>query len=208
MRRAAQRCSLAGGILAALACPAASAAAGSGASQPGAYCPLPEKGEAPRCLEPAQSQYGSFFAAVEDGSAHDGRLAEVEGEVARGAAGEHAYLALSSLAYGYYRLAQQASASATESPDVVERLERWNRLLARAYDVSPDDAHYRDAVRLAATDINDRVELGLPCEDAQGNASECNSTESVLRGFNAASERVGIRGALERIVLRIFGGDS
>ena len=39
------------------------AAAGDGGSL--GYCPLPRRGETPRCLQPAQDAYGEFFEALE-----------------------------------------------------------------------------------------------------------------------------------------------
>lgn len=202
------------GALAALfamaALPAGPAAGGDAgrASEPGAYCPLPEKGEVPRCLDPARETYGSFFEALDDESVGDASVSAVEEAVARGSAGPHAYLALSSLAYGYYRLAQRAEATAGDDPPLQARLHRWNALLARAYAESPGDTRYREAVRRAAEELRERAPIALPCHDARGEESECNATESVLRSFDATTRRVGIRGALERLLLRIFGGDE
>ena len=88
---------------------------------PGAYCPLPEKGRVSECLAPAQATYGDFFDALEE-NASDGALARVEDAVARGPEEEDAYLALSSLSYGYYRLAQRAAESETIDPAVTRRL--------------------------------------------------------------------------------------
>lgn len=180
------------------------------AMKPGAYCPLPEKGEVPRCLDPAQQAYGSFFSALEEDDAHeeDAALATVEETVARGADDAQAYLALSSLTYGYYRLAQRAAASEDIDPQIAARLNRWNELLALAYRSSPEDEPYRAAVRRAALDLSERAPVRLPCRDAEGHETECHSTESVLRGINAASERAGIRGALEGLLRRIFGSES
>ena len=175
---------------------------------PGAYCPLPEKGEVPSCLAPARKTYADFFTALDAGGADDAALATVEDAVALGAQEDRAYLALSSLSYGYYRLAQRASISETADPEITSRLARWNELLARAYSASPDDVPYRAAVRQAAEELRDRAPITLPCRDSNGEPSDCNSTESVLRGFNAASERVGIRGALERLLKRMLGGAS
>lgn len=172
---------------------------------PGAYCPLPEKGEVPSCLAPAKKTYSDFFTALDAEDADDAALATVEDAVALGAQEDSAYLALSSLSYGYYRLAQRASISETADPEITSRLARWNDLLARAYSASPDDVPYRAAVRQAAEELRDRAPIALPCRDADGEPSDCNSTESVLRGFNAASERVGIRGALERLLKRMLG---
>jgi hypothetical protein len=177
------------------------------AHEPGAYCPLPEKGEVPRCLDPAQQAYGSFFEALDrsDPESEDAALATVEEAVARGPEDARAYLALSSLSYGYYRLAQRAAASEGEDPEIARRLMRWNDLLARAYRMSPDDEPYRDAVREAARDLSVRAPVRLPCRDAEGQESECESTEDVLRGLGAASDEAGIRGALERLLRRILG---
>jgi len=36
----------------------------------------------------------------------------------------------------------------------------------------------------------------------------CTSTESVIRGFNRAGDQVGIRGALGRLLNRMFGDDD
>lgn len=173
---------------------------------PGAYCPLPEKGEVPRCLDPAQQEYRAFFDTLDDAEPDDAALAEVEADVARGAAAAQPYLALSSLAYGYWRLTERAADAAQSDPQLVARLERWNALLAEAYAVSPDDARYREAVRAAAIDLNRRVDFPLSCPDARGEPTECNSTEAVLRALSASSDRVGIRGALAHLWRRVFGG--
>jgi hypothetical protein len=172
---------------------------------PGAYCPLPKAGERPECLEPARGQYGAFFAALETGEPSDTAVEQVEADLARGVASERAYLALSSLAYGYYRLAQLASATPGEDPSIVARLERWNGLLSGAYASSPDPA-YRRAVRRAAEDLDERSAVELPCVDAAGHTVPCRSTEVLLRGLDQAGAEVGVRGALRRMLRRIFGG--
>jgi hypothetical protein len=175
--------------------------------EPGAYCPLPEKGQVAKCLAPARATYSDFFSAL-DGAEDDAALATVEDAVARGAREEHAYLALSSLAYGYYRLAQRAAKSESADPAVTRRLARWNDLLARAYRESPEDERYRASVRQAAEELHERAPISLPCRDSRDEPAECSSTETVLRGFNTASERVGIRGALERLLERFFGREA
>ncbi|MGH0028566.1 MAG: hypothetical protein ACQGVC_02155 [Myxococcota bacterium] len=174
---------------------------------PGAYCPLPEKGEVPQCLSPAKDTYGAFFSALDEGGEQG--FDDVEQAVARGASEEQAYLALSSLTYGYYRLAQRAAAEEDVDPEIAARLSRWNDLLARAFEESPDDEPYRQAVRQAAQELSERAPVRVPCRDARGEESDCTSTENVLRGFNAASDEVGIRGALDRLMRRLFGdGDA
>lgn len=176
--------------------------------QAGAYCPLPEKGEVPKCLEPAQETYSDFFTALDDETAGDEALASVEQAVARGVEEERAYLALSSLTYGYYRLAQRAAVAEAADPETTQRLARWNDLLALAYSNSAEDASYRAAVRQAAEELHARTQVTVPCRDPKGEPADCSSTENVLRGFNAASERVGIRGALERLLQRMLGDES
>jgi hypothetical protein len=177
--------------------------------KPGAYCPFPKKGETPQCLAPAKQEYAEFFTALDGGELSDADVSRLERDVASGAAAEAPYLAISSLSYGYYRLAQQAAANAGEDPAVVARLQRWNELLAEAYDVSEQDPGYRVAVRDAALDLQQRApRVRLECIDERGRTTECNSTEAVLRGFNQAGEQIGIRGALGRLIQRMFGGDS
>lgn len=178
-----------------------------GAAEPGAYCPLSAKGEEPSCLAPARESYRGFFAALE-GEATETDLARVERDVEKGAAAPDAYLALSSLAYGYYRLAARAAATPGGDPAIVRRLEHWNALLERAYASSADDARYRAALRSAAVDLERRVDVELSCSDSHGERVECNSTEAVLRGFNDASERVGVRGALEHLIRRLLPDDE
>lgn len=184
-------------------------AAGAGAAEdegqvvPGAYCPLPARGEKPRCLEPAVARYGEFFEAVEEGRADGSPLARVEETVAAGGSSEEAYLALSSLAYGYYRLSQRAAATPETPPEIAARLERWNALLGQAYGTSEDDA-WRAAVREAALDLQQRAPpVGLSCRDARGEPTACDSTDAVLRGVDATADEVGIRGGLRRLLERI-----
>lgn len=197
-------------VLAVVQWSSALAAPTADATRPGAYCPLPEKGEVPRCLDTAQEAYGAFFSALDaDAPADaDAALATVEDAVARGADDAQAYLALSSLTYGYYRLAQRAAASDDADPEIARRLARWNDLLALAWRRSDEDEPYRTAVRRAAEDLSERAPIRLPCRDDRGEQTECRSTESVLRGIHAASDEVGIRGALGRLLRRVFGGGS
>jgi hypothetical protein len=180
---------------------------GSDAIQPGSYCPFPQKGETPECLEPAQDQYAEFFTALAKGELSDEDAANLERDVASGPSAEAPYLAISSLSYGYYQLAQRAATNPDEDPAIVVRLQRWNELLVQAYDMGADDPSYRAAVREAALDLERRgPPVTLSCVDERGRTSDCNSTESVLRGFNRVEEQVGIRGALDRLFQRMRGG--
>ena len=179
---------------------------GDGPDQPGAYCPLPKKGETPRCLEPAIAEYGEFFTALEEPDVSETRLARLEGDVAAGADAENAYLALSSLAYGYYRLSQRVAAADDADPRFLARLERWNALLAVAYEQSADDTEFREAVRQAALDLQRNAPpVSLRCVDARGETMECDSTDAVMRGIDAAANEVGIRGGFERLLRRLLG---
>jgi hypothetical protein len=184
------------------------AAAGDGGSL--GYCPLPRRGETPRCLQPAQDAYGEFFEALE---AHetpdDDAAARVESALADGAQSPQAYLALSSLAYGYYRLSLRAAAAADTDPQIAARLERWNALLGQAYAAGGDDEAWRAAVREAALDLRRRAPpVRIECRDQGGGTVPCDSTEAVLRGLDAAAGDVGIRGGLERLLRRLFGAEE
>ena len=131
------------------------------------------------------------------------RLARLEGDVAAGAKAENAYLALSSLAYGYYRLSQRVAAAEGADPRFLVRLEQWNALLAVAYDTSGEDTDFRRAVREAALDLQRNAPpVRLRCVDERGETTECDSTDAVMRGIDAAASEVGIRGALERLLER------
>ena len=188
---------------------AAQVATGAGKVEPGAYCPFPKKGETPKCLEPAKQEYDEFFSALDEGELSEGDVSRLERDVASGAASKTPYLAISSLSYGYYRLAQRAAANAGEDPAIVARLQRWNELLSRAFDASAQDPAYRGAVREAALDLRVRApSVSLQCINERDETTECTSTEAVLRGFNRAGEQLGIRGALDRLIQRMLGADD
>lgn len=191
-------------------CIATPPALAAGDVKPGAYCPFPKKGEKPACMEPAQQEYAEFFTALDEGEELSDRdVSRLERDVASGAGSATAYLAISSLSYGYFRLAQQAAANPGEDPAVVARLQRWNELLAEAYDVSAENPEYRAAVHEAALDLQQHAPaVELDCANEKGETVACHSTEVVLRGFNRAGEQVGIRGALGRLLNRILGEDD
>jgi len=193
------------GSLGLAAAAAGPAAAGGDPAHAGAYCPLPPPGQTPRCLDPARARYGAFFASLEQGLPGDAAAARVEADLAAGGSSEQGYLALSSLAYGYWRLSERAAESAHDAA-LALRLERWNALLREAYAASADDQRYRDALREAALDLRRRAPpVRVRCVDAAGDTTECSSTEAVLRGMDATAGEVGLRGALERLLARIFG---
>jgi hypothetical protein len=176
--------------------------AGGDPSQPGAYCPLPKEGEVPSCLSGAQETYEGFFLGVKEGELDDAAAEEVESAVRAGRVD-----ALSSLSYGYFMLARAQAASETADPEDVARLERWNQLLADAYDDPNADPRYRASVREAAVDINANAPaVGLRCRDEQGNETRCDSTEAVIRAIDLRRQQTGLRGALSRLLGSIFGG--
>jgi hypothetical protein len=195
----------AGGLLAGVLL--AAGAQGAGEIRPGAYCPFPKPGEKPACMLPAKQAYGEFFAALDgNGDVDEAAAARLEADVAAGAGSENAYLALSSLAYGYYRLSQQAAATPNDDPEVVARLERWNALLSSAYASSPQDAKFQASVREAALDLQRRAPpVELSCLDQSGARVRCDSTEAVLRDIDRLRDEVGVRGALSRLLGRFFG---
>ena len=73
------------------------------------------------------------LTALDDGELSDEDAERLERDVASGAASKTPFLAISSLSYGYYRLAQRAAASADEDPVIAARLQRWNDLLSQAF---------------------------------------------------------------------------
>ncbi|MGE4608332.1 MAG: hypothetical protein AAEJ52_16450 [Myxococcota bacterium] len=189
--------------------PIPASGAGGTKAAPGSYCPLPEPGQTPQCLDPAREQYGSVFAALDDGVISDQQLETLEADVADGAGSDRAYLALSSITWVYYQIAQQAAAAAGEDPQVVARLERLNQLLSRAYEVSADSPQFQTAMLDAARDLQNRAPpVSLECIDADGRPAECSATEALLRGYAAASSEIGIRGALQKLLERAVRNGS
>jgi hypothetical protein len=173
---------------------------------PGAYCALPKQGETPKCLGPAMQEYGEFFDALGEEEVDEAGLERVERDLSAGAGSEKAYLALSSLAYGYWRLSQRAAAEPEADPVIAEQLEQWNAVLAMAYEASPDDPKFRSAVREAALDVSRRAPpVRLRCVDEGGETSECDSTSAVVRGIDAVAGEAGIGGGLQRLLQRVFG---
>jgi hypothetical protein len=154
----------------------------------GSYCSLPEPGEKPACLDPAQATYPDFFASVEDGQLDSDSASRLEADLMADPGSEDAYLALSSLAYGYLRISSALSASPDASPALSARLLRWNGLLSSTYAEDSAPEHFRSALREAADDIHSRVgRFGARCGTA---SEECSS------GLVLALERVDRGGPL------------
>jgi hypothetical protein len=199
----------AGLLLAGVAClaaaPPAAAADPGEAPHAGQYCPLPQAGEKPRCLAPAETEYREFFAALDQGKVSDQDTARIEATLSDARRDEDDYLALSSLTYGYWRLAREAAARPGADAEIAARLQSWNRLLSAAYAREPADDPFRSAVRRAATDLRENApDVETECVDDEGRAVTCSATASLVDQLDAA-DRVGVRGALAHILERWFG---
>jgi hypothetical protein len=194
-------------VLAASVIGPAPAARGGGpgdAARPGAYCPLPEPGQTPVCLSPAQAAYGDFFDAVGRGQVPEHAASAVEADL-RGASGtERAYLALSSISYGYYRLAEQLRARDDVDPAVQARLTQWNQLLVALYGTTDPDDPFRSAVREAAADLQARTpDPGGYCPNRYPGG--CRHSEDLVRALAAVDDKAGVRSPLGNLLRRLFG---
>jgi hypothetical protein len=189
----------------------ATAASGKDPSAAGAYCPFPEPGQKPACLAPVQEKYPEFLSAADSGQLDDAGSARVEADLANAATTQDAYLALSSLAYAYYRLAQFEAADPGADPGLVARLEDWNQTLSTVYHDASADPAVRSAVLEAATDLHARAPaVDGECEAGQ-TGSDCNTTGELMLALRSAddfSERQGMRGALSRLLSRMLGRES
>ena len=167
--------------------------AGSGAAAPGesarrvgAYCPLPEPGQKPACLEPAEARYSEFFDAVDQGALDASTAEALEADLRSEQAG---YLALSSVAYAYFRLARHKAENPALDPQIAAQLERWNAMLSSLYEDARVDPDFRSAVRQAAVDLDTRV------PDA-----------GVMAAIEAVDARLSMRDPIARLLERAFGG--
>jgi hypothetical protein len=114
-------------------------------------------------------------------------------------------LALSSLAYGYFMLAERAAASERPDPALVARLERWNDLLGSAYEKAERDPSFRTAVREAALDLHARAPA-VGCEDA-GSCPSTGLLLETLRRIDDPASETGVRGALGKLLGRMLGDE-
>jgi len=180
-------------------------------SEPGAYCPFPKQGEKPACFAPVEKEYSAFFASVDAGDIDEEQLAQIERELESAGNDEGAYMAVSSLAYGYYLLAERAAKSDEPDPALVERLNGLNDLLAAVYDAPNARPEFRVAVRAAAEDLRERSPaVPTPCEPGSG-GERCETTGTLLRALKAIddpSTDSGVRGALGRLLERVGGVDD
>jgi len=177
------------------------------ASSVGAYCPIPEPGETPVCQEPARERYGEFFEAVEAGRIDPAQTAQIEAALTHSGDEGAAYLALSSLAYGYYRLAHQTGGQPGSDPRLQARLVQWNELLAGVYGDESTSPALKQAVRAAAEDLERRVPtVGVTC--TAGHVEECESLTGLVGALTAIDENTSVRSPLSRLVERLLGPPS
>lgn len=176
-------------------------------SKAGAYCPVPKAGEIPQCFVPVKAKYGDFIDAIDAGTIDAAQLAVVERKLQNGGDAGDAYLALSSLAYGYFRLAERAAALEQPDPVLVGRLRRWNALLTSAYRNAQAKPAFRIAVRTAALDLHARAPaVATKCEPG-ANGEGCQTTGLLLRtlrGLDDPAAQRGVRGALGHLLGRIL----
>jgi len=185
--------------LSVLASPATSGAGGK--IEAGAYCPLPERGQKPVCLTPAEAEYETFFAELADvGQPSDASARRVERDLLSSTGDD--YLALSSISYGYYRMAQTAAAAPNPDPMLVARLESWNELLSSAYERTGADPAFREAVRRAAEDIHEKA----PTVGA-GDGTSATLVDALAR-IDDPGAKHGVRGALARLFGRLLGEEA
>ncbi len=174
-----------------------------GAGVPKGYCPIPEPGEPPSCLEPVRERYGDLLGEIERGEVDEDEAARLEAALSDE---DGRYEALSLLAYAYYALSRRAATAPHQDPAVARRLERFNALLRAAYQRHPPGDPFRASVEQAVQDIARRAPpVVVRCRDARGRERPCTSTEALLHGLRDFQERTGIRGALARLLARMLG---
>ncbi len=183
-------------LAAATLLPGLATGAGGDPAQSGAYCPLPEPGQVPRCLAPAKAEFGDFFAAVEAGGVDDSQSQTLEAALSGTFSQEESYLALSSLVYGYFRLAQRAAVNPATRPELTTRLNRWNQILVDAYSDNESHPEFQRAVRLAASDLDSKAPSVAPSGDLLQLIAQADGRSS------------GMRRALEGLAERILGEDA
>jgi len=170
----------------------------------GMYCPIPEPGEVPACQSPARERYAAFFEAVDSGRLDPAQTAQIEDALAHSGDERGAYLALSSLAYGYYRLAHEVSKQPQANPRLTARLVRWNELLTKVYGAESTSPALKQAVRTAAEDLAKRAPaVGVTC--TAGRVEDCEAARGLVGALAAVDERTSVRSPLSRIIERLLG---
>ena len=176
-------------------------------SHEGSYCPFPAAGEKPVCFAEVEHQFGDFLQAVDAGKIDSAELVEVEDRLKTGPTEAERTLALSSLAYGYFMLAERAAAAEHPDPALVARLQRWNELLGAVYADAKGEPGFRTAIRDAARDLHARAPaVPAPCDEV-ADGEPCRNGGAVLdtlRGIDDPEAESGLRGALGRLLARML----
>jgi hypothetical protein len=158
-----------------------------------------------------EAEYSDFLAAVDSGQVDDPKVNELERTLRSGGTVQNRSLALSSLAYGYFMLAERAAAEEHPDPVLVARLQRWNELLGGVYEDEDTDPEFRSAVREAAIDLHARAPA-VPAECEPGSdGQDCQTTGvllATLRRIDDPSGETGVRGALSKLLGRMFEDDE
>jgi hypothetical protein len=178
------------------------------AAQPGAYCPLPEPGQTPACLASAQHEYQAFFAGVDAGRMPSEVSARVEADLTGAAGIERAYLALSSVSYGYFRLAEQIGVQPDADPVLLARLARWNDLLVGLYGRSQLDPEFRLAIHDMAADLHRhlaRQAVAMPASCVGEHLESCGQSADLLRAMAVVDQHTGVRSPLAQLLQRLVG---
>ena len=129
--------------------------------------------------------------SLEAGGVDDSQSQRLEAALGGSSSDEESYLALSSLAYGYFRLAQRAAVDPEARPRLTARLDRWNQILLDAYSESESRPDFRRALRLAARDL-----------ETKAPATAGTLLQQIAQADGRSS---GMRGALEGLIGRILG---
>ncbi len=169
----------------------------------GSYCTLPEPGQKPACLAPARAEHPGFFNAVDGGEVDEVASSRLEDVLRNDPGSPDAYLALSSLAYGYMQLAHSAAAAQQGSPVLTARLERWNALISQSYAEQASPDHFKSALLEAARDIQAKVAgLGATCIGGDSASGECSTglVEALEQIDSHGPIRDPMRGILDRLL--------
>jgi hypothetical protein len=179
--------------------------------RPGAYCPFPEAGQKPVCFDQVEAEYSDFLTAVDSGQVDDPKVAELEQTLQQDGSTEDRSLALSSLAYGYFMLAQRAAAAEHPDPVLVARLQRWNEILGVVYEDDGAEPEFRNAVREAAVDLHARAPaVATECQPG-ADGQDCQTTGvllQTLRQIDDPGGETGVRGALSKLLGRMLEDDE
>ena len=161
----------------------------------------------------ARSEYPGFIASAEGGELDATAAHRLESDLgANVEATDRTYLALSSLAYAYYRLAQRAANDPNQRDVLADRFTHWNAIWTRLYEDS-GDPNLRLAGREAAEDLYRRTPRTdeASCQGCSTSPVSNDAPGALLATLRGADQRAadnGVRGALSRLLARLRGTDD